>query len=424
MNEEKLTAKMLVEKGLRPETPDEVLRKEIMYQLEKGEKQGDDRSKVIQRLYPNTFLELEVLETVTSALLSGSNVLFYGPSGSGKTTLAKDIWNLFPKRVFVVDGCPVRDNPFSIFDPDFSKTSPPCPFCRSRFRASGMDELGEFQPSRISPENVPARLAVLREGMGFSRLQGSAEIFPDNLTGNLNLRRLEEIGDPMSPQVLEPGKLIQANRGMLIGDEIGKLPVGTQNVLLQALQENVVSPAKSRETFPATFIAVATSNLDDLTNITPPLSARFVSIYIGYNRDHASNRRIVELALSRKNVKAFLPSFLIDCGVYIIEEWRRLFGDVDGSDVGSNRTLIDIALRSEARALLNNRSAVALSEFREGVGEALAGRIWTSGQTPQTKERLENFIVVRISKSYSQNQLLSCGANSSTRCLRVISQRE
>jgi len=40
-------------------------------------------------------------------------------------------------------------------------------------------------------------------------------VFPDNLTGTLNLRKLEELGDPTSPLVLEPGKLLQANRGVL-----------------------------------------------------------------------------------------------------------------------------------------------------------------------------------------------------------------
>jgi MoxR-like ATPase len=344
-------------------------------------------------------LDFDMLETVTTALLAGSNIMFYGPSGSGKTTLAKDIWNLYPKKVFVVDGCPVHDNPFSVFDSEFSKITPPCPFCKSRFGSLGMDDLGDFQPSLVSPDKIPVRLTTLKEGTGFSRVQGSAEVFPDNLTGTLNLRKLEEIGDPTSPLVLEPGKLLQANRGVFIADEIGKLPIGTQNVLLQALQENIVSPAKSRETFPAAFLTITTSNLDDLDNITPPLNGRLVSIHIGYNKDHKNNRKIVELALKRRSVNTFIPAFLIDSDVHIIEEWRRVFGDADGSEVGSNRTMIDTMMRSEARALLRNNSTVAIGEFRDGVREALTGRIWVGGQNPQSKERLDGFLLKNVDKS-------------------------
>lgn len=399
MVQEKITAKMLVDKGIKPYTPKESIQKEIIERLRKGEEEEKAKEKIFLELFPNTILDSEVLETVTSALLAGSNILFYGPSGSGKTTLAKDIWNLYPKRVFVVDGCPVHDNPFSIFDVNFSKDYPPCPFCKSRFGVLGIDELGEFQPSKIPPENVPIRLTTLREGLGFSRLQGSAEVFPDNLTGTLNLKKLEEIGDPMSPLVLEPGKLIQANRGVFLCDEIGKLPVGTQNVLLQALQENIVSPAKSRETFPASFITITTSNLDDLDNITAPLNARFVSIYIGYNKEHHNNRKIVDLALGLIHVKTFFPSLLLESDVHIIEEWRHIFGEVDGTDVGSNRTMIDIALRGEARAMLRGKSTTSLSEFREGISEALMGRMWFSVQNPQSKEKLDKFVSKNLDKT-------------------------
>ena len=73
----------------------------------------------IQSLYPNTILDFESLEMLTAALVAGNNVLLFGPPGSGKTNLAKDIWELFPKENFMVEGCPVQDNPYSIFDSNF-----------------------------------------------------------------------------------------------------------------------------------------------------------------------------------------------------------------------------------------------------------------------------------------------------------------
>jgi Mg-chelatase subunit ChlI len=113
------------------------------------------------------------------------------------------------------------------------------------------------------------------------------------------LHKLEEIGDPTSPLILEPGKLLQANRGLLMIDEVGKLPIGTQNVLLQALQEGIVSPAKSRQTFPAKFIGITTSNIQDLDNINEPLNDRLSNIYVGFASNHEANRTIIELALKQ-----------------------------------------------------------------------------------------------------------------------------
>src|SRR4029077_8233854 len=160
---------------------------------------------------------------------------------------------------------------------------------------------------------------------------------PDHLTGNINLRRLEEIGDPMSPLVLEAGQLLQANRGLLLVDEIGKLPLGTQNVLLQALQEGTVTPSKSRESFPGMFVAVCPSNLPALDNINDPLSDRLTSLHIGFNPRHAENRRIADIARMTPE-SPYLPEVLLDAGVRVIEAWRLRMSDdnPDIGEVGSN----------------------------------------------------------------------------------------
>jgi MoxR-like ATPase len=266
-----------------PELPKEFLRRQLKLRIQNLREKGLSEEDIQQGLYPKTILESATHEALTAALVAGNNVLLFGPPGSGKTNLAKDIWNLFPKQIYVVEDCPVQDNPFSIFDTNFFNQVPACPFCKARFGELSYAEIGEYDPSRVDPNAVPVSYMTLREGHGLARIQGSPEVFPDNLTGTINLQRLEKIGDPTSPLVLEPGKLIQANRGLLIVDEIGKLPRGTQNVLLQALQEHIVSPAKSRETFPASFIAICTSNLDDLDNINEPLNDRLSNIHVNFN---------------------------------------------------------------------------------------------------------------------------------------------
>jgi Mg-chelatase subunit ChlI len=385
----------LIQKGIKPELPREFLRRQLQTKIGALREKGLSEEDILQALYPNTILDFHTQEALTAALVAGNNVLLFGPPGSGKTNLAKDIWSLFPKMNFVVEGCPVQDNPYSIFDSNYFKLVPACPFCKTRFGEISYAEIGEYDPARVDPKSVPVTYVTLREGHGLARIQGSPEVFPDNLTGTINLQRLEKIGDPTSPLVLEPGKLLQANRGLLIVDEIGKLPRGTQNVLLQALQEHIVSPAKSRETFPAAFIAICTSNLDDLDNINEPLNDRLSNIHVNFNSVHIKNRRIVNLALSKVSHDVFIPDIFFEGSVYLTEAWRNTFGEnYELSEVGSNRSMIDIVTRAEAYTSLNGRRMVTLEDFEKGVSAAMLGRIRARGgdSFAQNENRIQGFI--------------------------------
>jgi len=387
------TAADLRAAALAVEAPAERFRRQILAAIDGFRQKGLDHDQALRALFPRTILPEATYEDLVAALVAGAHLLFFGPSGAGKTSLAKDLWELFPKDVWVVDGCPVMDSPLSVVDRAAAERFPPCPICRRRFAPGG--DPARFDPAAVDGTKVPAQFVRLREGFGFARVQGSSEVFPDHLTGNINLRKLEEVGDPMSPLVLEPGKLLQANRGFLLVDEIGKLPLGTQNVLLQSLQEGTVTPSKSRETFPGSFVAVGTSNLSDLDNINDPLSDRLTSLHIGYNDRHADNRRIVAIGRSDPT-DAYVPEILIDAGVRVVEAWRLRMGDEnpDIGEVGSNRTLLDVAERTAAMATLAGRGIPSSGDLRAGVLHAMRGRIRArSGDSfRQNEKRVVEFV--------------------------------
>jgi MoxR-like ATPase len=382
------TAAQLPKSELTYRAPGEVLHDHLTGLMKELQGKGLSRDEALVAMFPKTVLPIETYEDTLAALLSGAHILFFGPSGSGKTNLAKELWDLYPKVAWTIDGCPLLDHPASVLDAAVAEEYPPCPICSRRFSPDGAPE--SFDPKNVDPSKVPVRRINLREGFGFARIQGSSEVFPDHLTGNINLVKLEQIGDPMSPLVLEPGKLLQANRGVLLVDEIGKLPLGTQNVLLQALQEGTVTPAKSRESFPSRFVAVCTSNLSDLDNINDPLSDRLTSIHVEFNRVHGRNRRIVEMARP-PSPTTWVPEVLLDAGVRVIEQWRDLMSDdnPDVGEVGSNRTLIDVGFRMEAFSKLKGHGYPTFEDLRAGLLHAMRGRIRArSGDSFQQNSRL------------------------------------
>jgi Mg-chelatase subunit ChlI len=387
------TAAQLRSQGGVVQTPSELFRAEILRRIADTRSHGFSQTEAVAALFPHTTLPTETYEDLVAALVSGAHLLFFGPSGAGKTSLAKELWGLFPKDLWVVDGCPVGDDPLSLISKEAADRQPPCPICQRRFSAGG--EIANFDPALVDASKVPAVRARRREGYGFARLQGSSEVFPDHLTGNVNLRKLEEIGDPMSPLVLEPGKLLQANRGLLLVDEIGKLPLGTQNVLLQSLQEGTVTPSKSRESFPALFVAVCTSNLSDLDNINDPLSDRLTSLHVGFNKRHSANRQIVDRSRAESSA-GYVPEILLDAGVRMIEAWRLRMSeeDPDMGEVGSNRTLLDVIARTEAYGTLGSHPIPTLEDLRGGLLHAMRGRIRArSGDSfQQNSRRVQEFL--------------------------------
>jgi hypothetical protein len=76
----------------------------------------------------------------------------------------------------------------------------------------------------------------------------------------------------------------------------------------------------------------------------------------------------------------FMPEPFLDGAVGTIEQWRSVVGDnPDLSEVGSNRSMTDLVLRTESFALLCGRRYPAREDYVRGVREGMAGRIRARG---------------------------------------------
>ncbi len=119
------TAADLKAAGAPVESPAERFRDEVLRTIDGLRQKGLNRSDALAALFPRTVLTETTYEDVVTSIVSGAHLLFFGPSGAGKTSLAKELWNLFPKGVWVVEGCPVLDHPLSLVDRAAAARFPP-----------------------------------------------------------------------------------------------------------------------------------------------------------------------------------------------------------------------------------------------------------------------------------------------------------
>jgi MoxR-like ATPase len=151
-------------------------------------------------------------------------------------------------------------------------------------------------------------------------------------------------------------------------DEIGKLSESAQHALIQAAQENCVTPAKSRETFPVDFLLVATTNYADEEYICGAVRDRLVSLKIPLVGIE-DEIRIVHKEINRIEPKVYIPHLFIKLAIEVI---RALRGD-ERLELGP-RTSINAGLIARSSALLEGRSLADYCDIKEGIYTAVLGK--------------------------------------------------
>jgi Mg-chelatase subunit ChlD/MoxR-like ATPase len=255
----------------------------------------------LKRIGPNRFsrsifdgfqIEEEKKQALLSSICSGHHVLLLGPPGSGKTSVANKISAIL-NDIEVVDGCPLNCSP-----EDAS-----CPWCLQR-KARG----------------EALRSTTLRAVERVVRVQGSGGLVVEDLIGDLDPEAVLKEGI-YSPSAFLPGKLLRANRGILLIDFIDRVPERVINVVIYALQGGTISIGVLEEKIDLDTLVVATGGEGALKSLPLDLIDNFDVILLGYVDNFDKQKEIALSHIERHGEMMAGPT--IDEAIQIVNETRR-----------------------------------------------------------------------------------------------------
>ena len=192
--------------------------------------------------------KLEIL----AVLAAGRNLLLEGPVGSGKTLLGESIAAALPS--ITLAGCHFNCLPGEAG----------CPQCRAGLVAAGEVELAGVER--------------------FVRVQGSPDLFPEDLVGDVDPAAALAHG-ALDPRAFRPGRLVRAHRKLCFVDEINRLSERLQNLFLELLAERALTIGGYEARFPVDTVVVATMNPDEYVGVgrlSEALRDRFERVRLDY----------------------------------------------------------------------------------------------------------------------------------------------
>jgi len=263
---------------------------------------------IIKEEFTDILGQSEVKKHLKSTLLSERNTILVGAPGMGKTTLAKNVAKVMPSN-----------------------------------------------NGKIAP---------------FVRVQGSPDLTAEDLLGDIDPIKALKFG-AASKEAFTPGKIFQADKGVLFFDEINRCSEKLQNALLQCLEEKKVTIGSYKVDFDADLVFIGTMNPEDSS--TEPLSDvfldRFDLIYVNYPESLEIEREII--FMSGKKIVNF-PDKLLDCCLKFI---RNLRIDENIEKKPSVRASLGIYERAQTNALLSDRQTVTMTDVQAILVSVLSHRI-------------------------------------------------
>jgi MoxR-like ATPase len=223
-------------------------------------------------------------------------------------------------------------------------------------------------------------------GLGFSRVQFTADLMPTDLIGVSIYERGKEAF------VFHPGPVFAQ---VLLADEINRAGPKTQSALLEAMEEHQVTVEGETRALPRPFFVIATQNPNDQLGTYPlpesQLDRFLMCITLGYP-DEASERALLAgidrreaigalsavmtpaqlIAAQQEVLKVHVSDALLDYLQALIAATRSGAWFVDGL---SPRAGIAVLRAAKARALLAQRDYVAPDDLQAILPQTVAHRL-------------------------------------------------
>ena len=236
-------------------------------------------------------------------------------------------------------------------------------------------------------KTLMARSFALALGLGFQRIQFTADLLPHDITGS------EILDVSKGAFTFRAGPLFT---NVLLADEINRAPPKVQSALLEAMQEYQVTSERTTYALPRPFLVLATENPLELEGTYPLPEAQvdrfLLRLKIGYpeveeertilarRRERKEDRidapRVTDLTTFR-NLQLTVESITLDPSIanYVVSLVRATRDD-PRSEVGSSpRGSLALQKLARARALLAGRDYVVPDDVKALAEPALAHRI-------------------------------------------------
>ncbi len=232
-----------------------------------------------------------------------------------------------------------------------------------------------------------ARSFALALGLGFQRIQFTADLLPHDITGG------EVLDATKASFVFRPGPLFT---NVLLADEINRAPPKVQSALLEAMQEYQVTSERTTYALPRPFLVLATENPLELEGTYPLPEAQvdrfLLRLKVGYpeieeerailarRRARTDDRVDAPQAADAATFRALqlaVESVEIDPSVasYIVELVRATRDDARSEVGASPRGSLALQKLARARALLAGRDFVVPDDVKALAEPALSHRI-------------------------------------------------